>query len=147
MCTLFSHITNRFGELTDSVHGNDAVSGLTEGPGPSQVLSTNSEDVGESLHQASYLHFQRVEESTVNSGPVFAVHLLPLNPVAQDGAAIVLRLMPGDFGRDCCHLMDSGGVGSIRRICWRVRRGSLDTKWGQSIKTNKYATSSTVQIM
>lgn len=103
-------------KLTDGVHGDDAVCGLTEGPGPGQVFGTHSEDVGESLHQASDLHIQRVEEGSVHSGPVFAVHLLPLDPVAQDRAAVVLWLMPGDVGGACCHLMDSGSVGSVRRI-------------------------------
>ena len=102
--------------LTDGVHGDDAVSGLAEGPGTSQVFSTHSEDVGESLHQAGDLHLQRVEEGAVDTGPVFAVHLLPLDPVAQDGAAVVLRLVPGDVGAGRCHLVDSGGVGSVRRI-------------------------------
>lgn len=103
-------------KLTDGVHGNDAVAGLAEGSGPGQVLSTHSEDVGESLHQAGDLHVQRVEEGPVHSGPVFAVHLLPLDPVAQDRTAVILRLVPGDVGTACRDLVDSGSVGSVRRI-------------------------------
>lgn len=102
--------------LTDGVHGEGAVCGLAEWPGPRQVLSTHSEDVGETLHQAGDLHVQRVEEGTVHSGPVFAVHFLPLYPVAQDWAAVVLRLVPGDVRRAGRHLVDSGGVGSIGRV-------------------------------
>lgn len=105
--------------LTDGVHGDGAVSGLAERPGPGQVLSTHSEDVGESLHQAHHLHVQRVEQDAVDSGPVFAVHLLPLDPVAQDRAAVILRLVPRDVGGARRHLVDSGGVGSIGRI-WGV---------------------------
>lgn len=108
--------SDRAKKLTDGVHGDNAVSGLAEGPGPSQVLGTHSEDVGESLHQASDLHLQRVKEGAVDSGPVFTVHLLSLNPVAQDRATIILWLMPGDVGSACRHLVDSGGVGSVGRI-------------------------------
>ena len=102
--------------LTDGVHGDGAVSGLAEWPRPSQVLSAHSENIGESLHQAGNLDVQRVEESAIHSGPVFAVHLLPLDPVAQDRASVVLWLMPGDVGGARRHLVDSRGVGSIRRI-------------------------------
>lgn len=108
--------SDRNEKLTDGIHGNNAVGGVAEGPGPGQVLRTHSEDVGESLHQARDLDLQRVEEGTVDSGPVFAVHLLSLDPVAQDRATIILRLMPGDVGSARRHLMDSGGVGSIWRI-------------------------------
>lgn len=103
-------------KLTYCVHGDRAVGGLTEGSGPGQVLSTYSEDVGEPLHQAGDLHLQRVEQGTIDSGPVFAVHLLSLDPVAQDRAAVILRLVPGDVGTARRHLVDSRGVGSIRRI-------------------------------
>ncbi len=108
--------SNKRKKLTDGVHGDCAVSGLTEWPGPGQVLCAYSEDVGKSLHQASDLHFQRVEQGTVDSGPVFAVHLFSLDPVAQDRAAVILWLVPGDVGTACCHLVDSGGVRSVRRI-------------------------------
>lgn len=103
-------------QLTDGIHGSGAVAGLAEWPRPSKVLGTHSKNVDESLHQASNLHLQRVEEGPVHSGPVFAVHLLPLDPVAQDRAAIILGLVPGNVGAACRHLMDSGGVGSIRRV-------------------------------
>lgn len=102
--------------LTDFIHGDNAIGRITEGPGASQILSTDPEDVGQALHQASHLHLERVEEGSVDSGPVFAVHLLPLDPVTQDGASIVLWLMPGDVRGACRHLVDSGSVGSIRRI-------------------------------
>lgn len=84
--------------LTDGIHGYGAVCGVTEGPGSSQVLCTYSEDVGESLHQPRDLHIKGVDEGPVHSGPVFAVHLLPLNPVAQNWATVILWLMPGDVG-------------------------------------------------
>lgn len=102
--------------LTDSIHSSGAVTGLAEGPGPSQVLSTHSEYVGETLHQIADLDLQRVDEGTVHSCPVFTVHLLPLNPVAQDWTSIIFRLMPGEAGGARRHLMDSGSVGSIRGI-------------------------------
>lgn len=108
--------SDRTKKLTDGVHGDNAIGGLAEGPRPSQVLCTHPEDVGESFHQAGNLHLQRVEEGAVDSGPVFAVHLLSLDPVAQDWATIILRLVPGDVGGAGRHLMDSGGVGSIGRI-------------------------------
>lgn len=80
--------------LTDSIHGGGAVTGLAEGPGPSQVLSTHSEYIGETLHQVADLDLQRVEEGTVHSCPVFTVHLLPFNPVAQDRTSIIFGLIP-----------------------------------------------------
>lgn len=106
-----SHVT-----LTDGVHGDRAVGGLAEGSGSGQVLRTHPEDVGESLHQAGDLHVQGVEQRPVDSGPVLAVHLLPLDPVAQDGAAVVLGLVPGDVGGARRHLVHSGGVGSVGRV-------------------------------
>lgn len=60
----------------------------------------------------------------VHSGPVLAAHLLPLDPVAQNGATVVLGLMPGDVGGAGGHLMDSGSVGGIRRL-WRGESGRL----------------------
>lgn len=100
--------------LTDSIHGGGAVTGLAEGPGPSQVLGTHSEYVGETLHQVADLDPQRVDEGAVHSCPVFAVHLLPFNPVAQDWTSIIFGFMPGEVGGARRHLMDSGSVGSIR---------------------------------
>lgn len=117
MPVLLLHIDLHVGGLlTDGVHGDGAVGGLAERPGPGQVLGTDSKDVSETLHQASHLHIQRVEEGTIHSGPVFAVHFLPLYPVAQDRAAVVLRLVPGDVSGAGRHLVDSRCVGSIRRI-------------------------------
>lgn len=107
---------NKSTKLTDGIHGNGAVGGLAEGPRPGQVFGTHSEDVSKTLMQAGDLHPQRVQEGPVDSGPVFAVHLLPLDPVAQDWAAIILRFMPGDVGAARRHLVDSGGVGRIGRI-------------------------------
>lgn len=103
-------------KLTNGVHGDGAIGGLAEGSGPSQVLGTNSEYVRQSLHQAANLDLQGVEKGPVDSGPVFAVNLLALNPVAQDGTTIVLGLVPRDVSTTCCHLMHTGSVGSIRRI-------------------------------
>ena len=108
--------SDRTTSLTDCIHGDSAVRWLAEGPGPGQVLSTHSENVGESLHQASDLHLQGVEEGPVHAGPVFTIHLLPLYPVAQNRTPIVFWLVPGDLRRACGHLMDSGSVRSIRRI-------------------------------
>lgn len=102
--------------LTDSIHGNGAVTGFTEWPGPSQVLSTHAEYIGETLHKVADLDLQGVDEGPVHSGPVFTVYLLPFNPVAQDWASIIFGFMPGEVGGACCHLMDSGSVGSVRGI-------------------------------
>lgn len=124
-------------KLTDGVHGNDAVAGLAEGSGPGQVLSTHSEDVGESLHQAGDLHLQRIEEGPVHSGPVFAVHLLPLDPVAQDRTAVILRLVPGDVGTARCDLVDSGSVGSVGRIWGGERHRVSDTPGAAEVKQSE----------
>lgn len=111
MCTFWLYTT-----LTDSIHGGGAVTGLTEGSRPSQVLSTHSEYIGETLHQVADLHLQRVDEGAVHSRPVFTVHLLPFNPVTQDWTSIIFGFMPGEVGGARRHLMDSGSVGSIRGI-------------------------------
>lgn len=81
-------------KLTDWIHYNYRISWGTEFSRASKILSTNSEDINQAFHKALNLECQGVEKIAVHSGPVLAIDLTSLNPVAQDRTAIVLRFMP-----------------------------------------------------